>query len=88
MLKHQSQVDPLSFSTFVFAEYRIARELKLTYTQWKKLPRKERRTWYLFFILSDKKEEHSYEKAKKEAELRQSRQHKPPPIHQGKAPRL
>ncbi len=64
----KAKAEPLLFSTSLYMEYRIAKELNMTHAEYRKLPRKEQRTWYFFHILEAEKERYAYDKAKKDAE--------------------
>ena len=64
----KSQTEPLLYSSHLYYEYRMAKSLGMTHGQFSQLPRRERRTWYYYFILESEKEAYGYEKAKKDAE--------------------
>jgi hypothetical protein len=55
---------PLETSTPFYLECTIAKELGVTLEGSRKLPRRERYVWYLYYILANEKESAAYEKIK------------------------
>jgi len=70
MDKTRAKVEPLKYATGVYVEMGIARELGMTYEQYQKLPRRERRMQYLYSVLSAEKERYAIEEMKKESEMK------------------
>lgn len=60
--------EPLSVSTQLYVEFEIAKSLGMSHSAYRKLSRKERRTWYLWYVLANEKERYQVDQARKESE--------------------
>lgn len=68
-MKAKAAISPLSVSTSFYTECEIAKDLGMTYEQYKKsTSRKERKLQILFRILASEKERYAYQQSKEEAE--------------------
>ena len=65
----KSSLDPLSSSTYLYVEFEIAKSLGMSHSAYKKLPRKERRTWFLWQVLANEKERYQMDQAKSGSEM-------------------
>lgn len=64
----RAKADPLLFNTPLFTEVTLAKQCGLSLSEYRKLPRIERRILYFHHILTGKKEERSYEKSQEDAQ--------------------
>ena len=78
--KARAQQEPLHYSTLHYVECKIARTLGMTVADYRKLPRRERRTQYFFEILANEKETYAYDQAKEKASLDRERQKPSTPL--------
>lgn len=72
------KTEPLAVSTRLYVDFEIAKSLGVSYTEYKKLPKRERRTWYLWHVLSNEKERYQMDQARKEAEHNRPKSHSRP----------
>lgn len=66
--KVKASLEPLSSSTHLYVEFEIAKSLGMSHSAYKRLPRKERRTWYLWHVLANEKERYQMDQARSESE--------------------
>lgn len=62
----KARTHPLDYDTPEYVEARIALSLQMTLAAYRMLPKRERKTWYYYHVLFNKKEERSYDRAKEE----------------------
>ena len=77
MTKGKASIEPLAYSTHLYTECDIAKDLGLTLGQYQALPRKERKTWIFHRVLAVEKEKHQIEVSKAKAQRDAANRPKP-----------